>query len=109
MFIGSERCISTTLLRSKRRLQARRDKPLGRIADCLRLMTRGFKCSFSTTGQSHLVWSPSFRCFFIARQCCDKIRLPGLAAVSGKRLFYVVGIRSNVRPYESNKDSPPVG
>src|SRR5258705_6995836 len=50
MFIGSERCISTTLRRSKRRLQARRDKRLGRIADFLRLMTRAFKCSFSTTG-----------------------------------------------------------
>src|SRR5258707_13490923 len=50
MFIGSERCISTTLRRSKRRLQARRDKRLGRIADVLRLMTRAFKCSFSTTG-----------------------------------------------------------
>src|SRR6266849_246388 len=51
MFIGSERCISTTLRRSKRRLQARRDKRLGRIADFLRLMTRAFKCSFSTTGK----------------------------------------------------------
>jgi alpha-beta hydrolase superfamily lysophospholipase len=51
MFIGSERCISTTLRRSKRRLQARRDKRLGRIADFLRLMTRVFKCSFSTTGK----------------------------------------------------------
>src|SRR5258708_17243963 len=51
MFIGSERCISTTLRRSKRRLQARRDKRLGRIADSLRLMTRAFKCSFSTTGK----------------------------------------------------------
>src|SRR5258708_36282570 len=50
MFIGSERCISTTLRRSKRRLQARRDKRLGRIAEFSRLMTRAFKCSFSTTG-----------------------------------------------------------
>jgi hypothetical protein len=39
------------LRRSKRRLQARRDKRLGRIADFLRLMTRAFKCSFSTTGK----------------------------------------------------------
>src|SRR5260221_14387658 len=51
MFIGSERCMSTTLRRSKRRLQARRDKRLGRIADFLRLMTRAFKCSFSTIGK----------------------------------------------------------
>src|SRR5260370_42689651 len=51
MFIGSERCITTALRRSKRRLQARRDKRLGRIADFLRLMTRAFKCSFSTTGK----------------------------------------------------------
>src|ERR1700730_4683956 len=51
MFIGSERCISTTLRRSKRRLQAWRDKRLGRIADFLRLMSRAFKCSFSTTGK----------------------------------------------------------
>src|SRR5258708_14801523 len=50
MFIGSDRCISTTLRRSKRRLQAGRGKRLGRIADFLRLMTRAFKCSFSTTG-----------------------------------------------------------
>src|ERR1700685_3410323 len=35
----------------KRRLQARRDKRLGRIADFLRLMTRVFRCSFSTTGK----------------------------------------------------------
>src|ERR1700730_2216924 len=55
MFIGSERCISTTLRRSKRRLQARRDKRLGRIADFLRLMTRAFKCSFSTTGKFELI------------------------------------------------------
>src|ERR1700688_1289924 len=51
MFIGSERCISTTLRRSKRRLQAWRDKRLGRIAGFLRRMTRAFKCSFSTTGK----------------------------------------------------------
>src|SRR5580692_9210595 len=51
MVIGSERCISTTLRRSKRRLQARRDKRLGQIADFLHLMTRAFKCSFSTTGK----------------------------------------------------------
>ena len=51
MFIGSERCISTTLRRSRRRLQARKDRRLGRIADFLRLMTRAFKCSFSTTGK----------------------------------------------------------
>jgi hypothetical protein len=51
MFIGSERCISTTLRRSKRRLQARKDKRLGRIAGFSRLMTRAFKCSFSTTGK----------------------------------------------------------
>src|SRR4030088_599334 len=51
MFIGSQRCISTTLRRSKRRLQARRDKRLGRIADFLRLMTRAFKCSFLTPGK----------------------------------------------------------
>jgi hypothetical protein len=51
MFTGSERCISTTLWRSKRRLQARRNKRLGRIADSLRLMTRAFKCFFSTNGK----------------------------------------------------------
>src|ERR1700687_2979716 len=51
MFIGSERCISTTLRRSKKRLQARRDKRLGRMADFLGLMTRAFKCSFFTTGE----------------------------------------------------------
>src|SRR5271156_1371053 len=51
MFIGSGRCISTTLRRSKRRLQARRDERLGRIADYLLLMTRACKCSFSTTGK----------------------------------------------------------
>jgi pimeloyl-ACP methyl ester carboxylesterase len=51
MFIGSERCILTTLRRSKGGLQARRDKRLGRIADFLRLMTRPFKCSFSTIGK----------------------------------------------------------
>src|SRR5438067_145245 len=51
MFIGSERCISTTLRQSKRRLRARRDERLGRIADFLRLMNRAFKCSFSTTGK----------------------------------------------------------
>jgi hypothetical protein len=50
MFTGSERCISTTLWRSKRRLQARRNKRLGRIADSLRLMTRAFKCFFRQTG-----------------------------------------------------------
>jgi conserved hypothetical protein len=49
-FIGSERCISTTLRRSKRRLPAWRDKLPGRIADFLRRMTRAFRCSFSTTG-----------------------------------------------------------
>jgi hypothetical protein len=32
-------------------LQAPRDKRLGRIADFLRLMTRAFKCSFSTAGK----------------------------------------------------------
>ena len=51
MFTGSERCISTTLRRSKRRLQAWRDKRLGPIADFSRRMTRAFKCSFSTTGK----------------------------------------------------------
>src|SRR5258705_1751240 len=51
MFIGSERCSSTPLRGSKRRLQARRDKRLGRIAALLRLMARAFKCSFSTTGK----------------------------------------------------------
>jgi hypothetical protein len=51
MFIGSERCISTTLRQSKRRLPARRDKWPGRIADFLRLMTRASKCSFSTIGK----------------------------------------------------------
>jgi hypothetical protein len=44
----------------------------------------------------------------IARQCRDKVWFPGSAAIIGKRLFNVVGIWSNVRPDESNKDSPPV-
>src|SRR6266852_6010311 len=48
------------------------------------------------------------RCFFLARECRDEIRLPSSAAVSGKRLFNVVGIWSNVRPDESNQDSTPV-
>src|SRR5260221_13749937 len=42
--------MSTTLRRSKGRLQARRDRRLGRIADFLRPMTRASKCSCSTTG-----------------------------------------------------------
>ena len=51
MLIGSEHCISTTLRRSKKRLQARRVKRLVRIAALLHLMTRTFKCFFSTTGK----------------------------------------------------------
>ncbi len=41
MFIGSERCISTTLRRSKRRLQAQRDKRPARTAAILRPTTSG--------------------------------------------------------------------
>ena len=51
MSIGSERSISTALRRSKRRLQARRERRLGRIAGFLHRTTRAFKCSFSTAGK----------------------------------------------------------
>jgi Lysophospholipase len=51
MFIGSERCISTTLLAIEKAFASAEGQRLGRIADFLRLMTRAFKCSFSTTGK----------------------------------------------------------
>jgi len=48
MYIGSGRCISTTLLRSKKHLQVRRERRPVQTAEFLRLMIRAFKCSCST-------------------------------------------------------------
>jgi hypothetical protein len=59
MCIGSGRCISTILRRSKGRSQARRGKRLLQIADFMRLTTRAFKCSFSIAGKFEPI-PPSF-------------------------------------------------
>src|ERR1700733_2551697 len=88
MFIELERCISTTLRRSKTRLQARRDKRPGRIADFLRQMTRAFKCSFLTTEKFET--SPlcsSWRVSSDPRRKDRKNRRRGLSDVSNKSCF----------------------